>query len=85
MSRITLCLIARDEERFLPACLASVRGAVDEIVVVDTGSADRTREIAAEAGALVVDFPWCDDFAAARNAGLARASGTHAVSYTHLL
>lgn len=80
MSRITLCLVARDEERFLPACLASVRGAVDELVVVDTGSADRTREIAAEAGALVVDFPWCDDFAAARNAGLARATGTHVLA-----
>lgn len=80
MNRISLCVIARDEERFLPACLASVRGAVDEIVVVDTGSSDRTRELATEAGALVVDFAWCDDFAAARNAGLARAAGTHVLA-----
>jgi tetratricopeptide (TPR) repeat protein len=75
--RISLCLIARDEERFLPACLASARGAVDETIVVDTGSRDRTRKVAAASGATVVEFPWCDDFAAARNAGLERASGTH--------
>lgn len=59
----------------LPRCLESVRGAVDEIIVVDTGSADRSVDIAREYGALVVEFAWCDDFAAARNAGLERASG----------
>lgn len=75
--RISLCLIARDEERFLPGCLESVRGVADETILVDTGSRDRTRAIALAAGAHVVEFRWCDDFAAARNAGLARASGSH--------
>jgi tetratricopeptide (TPR) repeat protein len=75
--RISLCTIARDEERFLPACLASVKRVVDEIVVVDTGSRDRTVEVARAAGARVVEFPWRDDFAAARNAGLEQATGTH--------
>ncbi len=56
-------------------CLASVRGAVDELIVVDTGSADGTVAIARAAGARVFDVPWCDDFAAARNASLARATG----------
>jgi glycosyltransferase involved in cell wall biosynthesis len=72
-----LCVIARDEERFLAECLASVRDHVDEVVVVDTGSRDRTRAIASAAGARVVDFEWCDDFSAARNAGLDAVRGTH--------
>jgi tetratricopeptide (TPR) repeat protein len=68
-------MIVKDEEEMLPSCLESVRGAVDEIIVVDTGSSDRSKAIAQEHGAMVVDFTWCDDFAAARNAGLERASG----------
>jgi glycosyltransferase involved in cell wall biosynthesis len=48
---------------------------VDEVVVVDTGSADRTQEVAARLGARVFDFPWCDSFAAARNASLRHATG----------
>lgn len=68
-------MIVKDEEEMLPRCLESVRGAVDEIIVVDTGSADRSVDIAREYDALVVKFAWCDDFAAARNAGLERASG----------
>lgn len=68
---LTLCMIVRNEEALLPGCLESVRGIVDRIVVVDTGSTDRTRRIAESAGARVIDFPWCDDFSAARNAGLA--------------
>ncbi len=72
---VTLTMIVRDEEKNLPACLSSVRGLFDEIVVVDTGSKDRTREIAGEFGARVFDFVWVDDFAAARNAALARATG----------
>lgn len=75
MPTITLCIIARDEEEFLPGCLASVRGVVSQIVLVDTGSTDRTVEIAREAGAVVVDHPWEDDFAAARNAALPAATG----------
>lgn len=68
--KLTLCMIVRNEESMLPGCLDSVRGIVDRMVIVDTGSSDRTRKIAEAAGATVVDFEWCDDFAAARNAGL---------------
>ncbi|PQP84376.1 hypothetical protein C0Q44_07310 [Paenibacillus sp. PCH8] len=73
--RISLCMIVKDEEELLPQCLASVQGAVDEIIVVDTGSSDRSAAIARQHGAVVVPLEWCDDFAAARNAGLEQASG----------
>ncbi len=72
---ISLCLIARDEEAHLPRLLDSVGGAVDEIVVVDTGSTDRTPEIAREYGARVIEVPWQDDFAAAKNEALHHATG----------
>jgi len=75
MPRLSLCLIARDEARFLPDCLASVAGTVDEIVVADTGSQDHTADIAAAAGARVVHHAWADDFAAARNAALDASTG----------
>lgn len=73
--RISLCMIARDEESFLGECLRRAAPAVDEIVVVDTGSVDRTREIARSFGAKVIERPWDDDFAAARNASLEAATG----------
>jgi glycosyltransferase involved in cell wall biosynthesis len=75
LSRVSLCMIVRDEEKNLPACLSAVRELVDEVIVVDTGSTDRTKEAAAGLGAKVLDFAWCDSFAAARNESLARASG----------
>jgi tetratricopeptide (TPR) repeat protein len=71
---VSLCMIVKNEERFLRACLESVRGAVDEICIVDTGSTDATREIAAEFGARVVERPWRSDFAWARNEALALAT-----------
>jgi tetratricopeptide (TPR) repeat protein len=70
-------MIVRDEEANLPACLESSAGIFDEIVVVDTGSVDRTAEVARAFGARVVEFPWVDDFAAARNAALAHATGDY--------
>ncbi|GEM_PF-1671876 len=73
--RISLCMIVRDEEANLPRCLASVAGKVDEIVVVDTGSRDRTVDIARSFGAKTFSFEWCDDFAAARNESLRHATG----------
>ena len=76
--RVSLTMIVRDEERNLPACLASARGLFDEVIVVDTGSADRTVEIARSFGARVFDFAWVGDFAAARNAALARTTGDYA-------
>jgi len=75
MDRISLCLIARDEESLLPGCLESVRGAVDEVVVVDTGSTDRTIELARAAGATVLTRPWDDDFSAPRNLAARHATG----------
>jgi len=67
---LSLCVIARNEEAMLPGCLESVAGVVDEIVVVDTGSTDDTVEVALARGARVLDFPWRQDFSAARNAAL---------------
>ena len=75
MVRISLCMIVRDEEECLPVCLASVAGVVDEICIADTGSRDRTIEIARGFGARVTSVPWTDDFSAARNASFAMASG----------
>ena len=76
--RVSLTMIVRNEEANLAACLESARGLCDEIVIVDTGSTDRTVEIARSFGARVFDFVWVDDFAAARNAALARATGDYA-------
>ncbi|MBL8731274.1 MAG: glycosyltransferase [Planctomycetes bacterium] len=73
--RLSLCMIARNEERFLPECLGRVRDAVDEIIFVDTGSTDRTVAIAESFGAKVLHTTWSDDFAAPRNLGLAAATG----------
>ncbi len=72
---LSVCLIARDEEQFLAGCLESVLPVADEIVIVDTGSSDRTVEIAESLGCRVVHRPWDDDFSAARNAGIAVARG----------
>ena len=72
---VSAALIVRNEESFLRGCLASLRGVVDEVVVVDTGSSDATRQIALENGARVFDFPWCDDFSAARNYAIDCATG----------
>lgn len=73
--RLSVCLIVRNEEPFLARCLASVKPIAHQIVVLDTGSTDRTVEIAREFGAEVHHFTWCDDFAAARNACLEHATG----------
>ncbi len=72
MSRIhvSAALIVKNEEPYLEACLASLQGVAGEVVVVDTGSTDRTKEVAARRGARVYDFPWTGDFSAARNYGL---------------
>ena len=71
-------MIVRDEENNLSHCLESVRGTFDEIVVVDTGSTDRTVEIARSFGAKVFEFEWVDSFAAARNEALSHATGDYA-------
>ena len=77
MASVSLCMIVRDEEDVLRRCLASAAEAVDEIIIVDTGSADRTKEIAAEFTDKIYDFVWRDDFAAARNFDLTKGSGAY--------
>jgi glycosyltransferase involved in cell wall biosynthesis/predicted Zn-dependent protease len=74
-ARVSLTMIVRDEEDNLPDCLRSIADLVDEMIVLDTGSTDRTKEIAADAGAKVFDFPWYDSFSAARNEALRHATG----------
>src|SRR5207237_2451906 len=73
--RVSLCMIVKNEEHNLADCLASVADLVDEVIIIDTGSTDRTKDIAAGFGARVFDFPWVDSFAAARNESLRHATG----------
>ena len=65
MISVSLCMIVKNEEDVLERCLKSVAGLVDEIIIVDTGSTDRTREIATHFTNQIFDFPWQDDFSAA--------------------
>lgn len=72
---LSLCMIVKNEEKNLAPCLKSVRDVVDEIIVVDTGSTDKTKEIACVFGANVYDYDWTGDFSAARNYSLEQARG----------
>jgi len=72
---VSLCMIVRNEEHNLAACLESTGDLFAEKIIVDTGSADRTKEIAAGFGARVFDFAWVDSFATARNECLRHATG----------
>ena len=72
---ISLCMIVKDEETVLERCLSSVRNYVDEIIIVDTGSTDATRDIAKHYTDQVYPFEWVNDFSAARNESLKHASG----------
>lgn len=74
MQTISLCIIARDEERAIGECLASAQDVVDEIIVVDTGSIDKTKEIARKFTDKILDFPWVNDFSKARNFSFAQAT-----------
>lgn len=72
---LSLCMIVKNEEAFLEGCLRSAGKVVDEIIIVDTGSTDNTKEICARYNAKIYDFAWNDSFSAARNFGVAKASG----------
>lgn len=74
MHPISVCIIAKNEESRIEKCLSSIKPCGFEIVVVDTGSTDRTKEIAAKYADKVLDYVWCDDFSTARNFSLQAAS-----------
>ena len=73
--KLSVCMIVKNEETFIADCLKSVQPVADQIVVVDTGSTDKTIEIAKQYGAEVHSFKWVNDFAAARNASIKYAKG----------
>ena len=74
---VSVCIIAKNEEAHIGECLRRIMPYGFEVVVADTGSTDRTREIAAQYADRVVDFPWCDDFSAARNFCARHATNRH--------
>lgn len=81
MIRISLCMIVKNEEKILKRCLDSVADLMDELIIVDTGSTDATKEIAASyPGAKIYDFTWIGDFAAARNFAFSKATGDYIYS-----
>ena len=74
MITISVCMIVKNEEAMLRDCLKSIAPVADEIIIADTGSTDRTKEIAAEFTDKIYDFPWIDDFSAARNFVFSKAT-----------
>ncbi len=72
---LSVCMIVKNEEQHLANCLKSIRDIADEIIIVDTGSTDKTKDIAMIFGAKVTDFTWTGDFSAARNQSLEQATG----------
>lgn len=75
--KISLCMIVKNEQAVLARCLESAKALVDEIIIADTGSTDKTVEIASRYVDKVVSVPWTDDFAAARNASFSHATGDY--------
>ena len=67
MSSLSLCMIVKNEEAVLERILKPISEIMDEILIADTGSSDRTKEIAEQYTSQIFDFVWCDDFSAARN------------------
>ncbi|QAY67772.1 tetratricopeptide repeat-containing glycosyltransferase family 2 protein [Paenibacillus protaetiae] len=72
---LSLCMIVKDEENVLDRCLSSVKEIADEIIIIDTGSTDSTKEIASKYTSQIYDFKWIGDFSAARNEGIRKANG----------
>ena len=76
MITLSLCMIVKDEEDVLGRCIDSVKSIVDEIIIVDTGSVDATKDIAKSYTDKVYDFKWIDDFSAARNFSFSKATSS---------
>ena len=74
MSTISVCMIVKNEQQYLQQCLESVKNVADEIIIVDTGSTDNTKQIARQFTDNIYDFAWIDDFSAARNFSLSKAA-----------
>ena len=74
MATISLCMIVKNEEKVLGRCLDSAKDITDEIIIVDTGSTDGTKEIARRYGAKIFDQKWQDDFSLARNFSFSKAN-----------
>lgn len=74
MATISLCMIVKNEEAVLTRCLDSIADLMDEIIIVDTGSTDRTKELAAKYTNKIYDFKWTSDFSAARNFSFSKAT-----------
>lgn len=74
LNTISLCMIVKNEEKVIGKCLNSIKGVFDEIIIVDTGSDDKTKEIVSEYTNKVYDFEWIDDFSAARNFSFSKAT-----------
>lgn len=74
MIEISLCMIVKNEEKVLARCLDSIADLMDEIIIVDTGSTDATKEIAARYTDRIYDFAWVEDFSAARNFSFSKAT-----------
>ena len=71
---ISLCMIVKNEEYYIDNCLKSIYDIVDEIIIVDTGSTDKTKEIVSKYTNKIYDFKWINDFAAARNFSFSKAT-----------
>ncbi len=78
--KFSLCMIVKNESAVLRACLDSLKEIMDEIIIVDTGSTDDTKKIAAEYTPYLYDFEWHNDFAAARNFAFSKATGDYIYS-----
>lgn len=77
MVSFSLCMIVKDEEAVLSRCLDSLHDIMDEIIIVDTGSTDKTKEIARKYTDKIFDYKWCNDFADARNFAASKATGDY--------
>lgn len=74
---ISLCMIVKNEEDVIGRCLSSIKPATDEMIIIDTGSNDDTKNIAKNLGAIVHDFQWIDDFSKARNFSFSKATSDY--------